>query len=79
MMSNTNESVRGGINPGADPELATISEVCELVRKSQSQLRRLIKEGSFPSPIYVGSSPLWMIADLRQWLRNGAKGDQPCK
>lgn len=78
-MSNVCESVRGGLIPDANPEFVKIKEVCELVRKSESQLRRLIKAGKFPSPIYVGSSPLWLAADLRQWLRAGAKGDQSCK
>lgn len=56
---------------GEEPEFAKIKEVSRLVRKSPAQVRRLIKEGKFPTPTYVGRSPMWSYASIRRWLCGG--------
>ncbi len=36
---------------------------------SKATLRRAMREGKFPRPVYISSQrPVWRVADLQQWL-----------
>ncbi len=44
------------------------ADVMQLFRFSKSTLWRLVKDESFPEPIYVGRTPLWHENTLTSWL-----------
>jgi hypothetical protein len=62
-------------------ELAGLAEAAELIGVDKSQIGRWRREGRFPAPVLdkrargeawkrgkgLGSTPLWMLADLRRW------------
>lgn len=49
-------------------QLLDSADVMELFRFSKSTLWRLIGEGKFPKPVYVGQSPRWQERALSDYL-----------
>lgn len=55
-------------------KLFNIREMSEVLRKSESQIRRLVKKGRLPKPIYIGDTPLWPKEVIQAWLRRQIEG-----
>lgn len=57
------------------------ADVMRLFRFSKSTLWRLIGNNDFPKPIYVGRSPLWHEATLKDFLsaQQGLGNAKPSK
>ena len=53
--------------------LMRIDEILEMLGISENTLRRMIKEGGFPKPIYISPrSPRWWLSDIMKWLESRA-------
>ena len=53
------------------PDLVGITNIAELVKRSRQNMRKLIHadDSNCPSPVYNGSSSLWHLYDILQWLK----------
>ena len=53
------------------PDLVGLSDVAEIVGVSRQNMRKLMvtHPASFPAPVHEGSTALWHLADLLQWLQ----------
>lgn len=62
----------GAVLVEAAPDLVGLSDVAALVGCSRQNMRKLMlgHAGSFPSPVHDGSTALWHLASLLEWLRN---------
>ncbi len=58
----------------ACPQLLSLAQLALYLRKSESQLRRLVKKGALPKPIHVGDTPLWSTESIRAWMRSQTEG-----
>lgn len=56
------------------PDLVGLSDVAEIVGVSRQNMRKLMltHANSFPAPLYEGSTSIWHLADVLDWLQ--AKG-----
>lgn len=54
----------------AAPDMVGLTEVAELVKVSRQNLRKLMQthSDSFPRPIHAGSTVIWHLADVLNWL-----------
>ncbi|MDB5797426.1 MAG: DNA-binding protein [Paucimonas sp.] len=61
----------------AGPDFVGLSDAAELVSMSRQNLRKLMLTyaSTFPAPVHDGTSGVWHLADLLDWLKN--KGDYP--
>jgi hypothetical protein len=52
------------------PDLAGLTDIAELVGVSRQNMRKLMVNhaGSFPSPVHDGSTALWRLAPVLEWL-----------
>lgn len=57
------------------PDLAGLTDIAELVGVSRQNMRKLMMShaGTFPAPVHDGSTALWHLATVLEWLntRNG--------
>ncbi|CAH1534145.1 helix-turn-helix transcriptional regulator [Vibrio antiquarius] len=52
-------------------QLLSYQEVCKLTQLSQATIRRYVRNGSFPSPVYLspGSRAVrFRVEDVQKWL-----------
>lgn len=63
-----------GEQGAACPQLLSLAQLALYLRKSESQLRRLVKKGALPKPIHVGDTPLWSTDSIRAWMRSQTEG-----
>jgi hypothetical protein len=59
----------------AAPDYVGLSEIADSVGKTRQNLRKLLVDctGAAPQPIHEGSSSIWHVAPVLEWLRD-AKG-----
>lgn len=59
----------------AAPDYVGLSEIADSVGKTRQNLRKLLVDcaGAAPQPIHEGSSSIWHLAPVLEWLRD-AKG-----
>lgn len=55
----------------ATPDLAGLTDIAELVGVSRQNMRKLMlaHTETFPAPIHEGSTALWHLAPVLEWLR----------
>lgn len=58
----------------ASPDLAGLSDIAELVGVSRQNMRKLMLTHvkTFPAPIHDGSTALWHLAPVLEWLKGRA-------
>lgn len=58
----------------ATPDLVGLTDIAEIVGCSRQNIRKIVigHKSMFPSPIHEGSSAIWHLAKVLQWLK--AKG-----
>lgn len=56
----------------AAPDLVGLTDVAELVGVSRQNMRKLMltHSNSFPTPVHDGSTALWHLTDLLEWLQS---------
>jgi hypothetical protein len=56
----------------AAPDMVGLSEVAEIVKVSRQNLRKLMLANAlgFPSPLHAGSTTIWHLADVGDWLKS---------
>ena len=59
----------------AAPDLVGLTDVAEIAGVSRQAMRKLMLAypGSFPVPVHEGTTSLWHLADLLEWLRAGQR------
>lgn len=57
---------------GLGPELLTLVEVCDLIRKGRSSIYTMIAEEQFPEPIKLGSNSRWAKHEVLVWIAEQA-------
>ena len=59
----------------AAPDYVGLSEIADAVGKTRQNLRKLLVDctGAAPQPVHEGSSSIWHLAPVLEWLRD-AKG-----
>jgi predicted DNA-binding transcriptional regulator AlpA len=57
----------------ATPDFVGLSDIAEVVGYSRQNIRKLMlnNQASFPPPIHEGSSALWHLATVLDWLKEG--------
>lgn len=53
-----------------DKKLLKIKDVMFIVSLSRSFIYKLMSEGSFPKPIKIKGSALWVAADVDKWVED---------
>ena len=58
----------------ACPDFAGLTDIAELVGVSRQNMRKLMlaHAGTFPAPVHEGSTALWHLAPVLEWLRTRA-------
>lgn len=58
----------------ATPDLVGLTDVAEFVGVSRQNMRKLMlaHSGTFPPPVHEGSTAIWHLADVLEWLRTRA-------
>jgi predicted DNA-binding transcriptional regulator AlpA len=53
------------------PDLVGLTDVADIVGMSRQNMRKLMlsHSGSFPTPVHEGSTSLWHLADVLDWLQ----------
>jgi predicted DNA-binding transcriptional regulator AlpA len=72
--STKNPTPELGEQGAACPQLLSLAQLALYLRKSESQLRRLVKKGALPKPIHVGETPLWSTESIRAWMCRQTEG-----
>lgn len=49
-------------------ELLSLKEVASRLKVSEKTIRRMIKDGRFPDPVRIGTSPLWHAKDCDAFI-----------
>ncbi|AUH51073.1 Rha family transcriptional regulator [Chromobacterium sp. ATCC 53434] len=49
-------------------ELISIKTIAERTQLSASYIRKLVKKGNFPKPIYIGNSTRWPVKEVDRWI-----------
>jgi len=58
----------------AAPDLVGLTDVADVVGVSRQNMRKLmLSHADFPAPVHAGSTSLWHLADVLDWLQ--AKGN----
>lgn len=51
--------------------LMRMDEILEMLGISESTLRRIMDDGRFPKPFYIGPrSPRWWRSDILKWIES---------
>ena len=62
-----------------EPLLLSKAEVCAAVGRSYQHLWQLMRRGQFPRSRLVGTRPVWLRAEIEEWINNlprvALKGD----
>ena len=53
------------------PWLLTAAELARLLQVSTRTLWRLRSSGRLPSPVRIGGTVRWALADIKKWLAEG--------
>lgn len=55
----------------ASPDLVGLTDVAEIVGVSRQAMRKLMvaHRGSFPMPVHEGSTAIWHLAEVLDWLK----------
>lgn len=54
----------------ASPDYVGLTDIAEVVSVSRQQMRKLYEQNiSFPAPVYSGSSSLWNLAEVLDWIK----------
>lgn len=69
-----NKLIPPSVSPpdGLGPELLTLAEVCDLIRKGRSSIYAMVAEGQFPEPIKLGSNSRWSKQEVLAWIEEQA-------
>lgn len=46
----------------------TIREAADALSIGESTIRAMLRNGTFPTPFYVGDSPRFKVKDLEEWM-----------
>jgi len=69
-LADVRRAVPSAILIEAAPDLVGLTDVADLVGVSRQNLRKLmLNHADFPAPVHTGSTSLWHLADLLQWLQ----------
>lgn len=58
--------------PSSLPELLTIRELAKTLKLSPRSIWRLVRNRQLPSPIRIGGSIRWRVADVSSWINDAA-------
>lgn len=47
----------------------TYKEAAESLSLGESTIRKMVKEGTFPAPFYVGDSARFRVSDIERWMQ----------
>lgn len=66
------KAIPGGQLIEVSPDLVGLTDIAELIAVSRQNMRKLMltHTDSFPAPVHEGSSTLWHLAPVLQWLEN---------
>ena len=64
------DSIKSSSNVGAEPEVFSISDVCESLKISKPTLSRHIKQGYLSPSFYVGRSPRFTRSAIENYINN---------
>jgi prophage regulatory protein len=53
------------------PMLVNAEEVARMLDVSERTLWRLVSAGKVPTPVRIGRSTRWRLAEVRQWIEGG--------
>ena len=48
----------------------TIKEASDSLSLGESTIRKMVANGTFPAPFYVGDSPRFRVKDLEEWINS---------
>ena len=48
----------------------SIKEASESLTLGESTIRKMVREGTFPKPFYVGDSPRFKVDDIKNWMNS---------
>jgi hypothetical protein len=70
-LENVKHAVRGAELIEASPDLVGLTDIAELVGVTRQNMRKLMltHAATFPSPIHDGSTAVWHLAPVLEWLR----------
>jgi prophage regulatory protein len=73
MDHHSTNSAPDGVNnkPRLANELISASQLADLLSISERTLYRLKSIGQLPSPIVLGGSVRWRLAEIREWIAQG--------
>lgn len=46
----------------------TSDEVCQIVSLSKPQVYKLVRRGTFPRHVHIGSASRWSLREVEQWV-----------
>ena len=55
------------------PLLINAEEVARMMDVSERTLWRLVSAGKVPTPVRIGRSTRWRLAEVRQWIEGGCQ------
>ncbi len=62
------------------PKLITTEQVARMAGvKTQTIRCYRCRPGAMPEPTYIGSTPVWRVSEIRQWLRTRRAPGRPPK
>jgi hypothetical protein len=69
--SDVRSALPGALLVEAAPDLVGITEVADVVGRSRQNIRKLLLSGkaSIPAPIHEGTTSIWHLAPVLDWLR----------
>src|SRR5688500_2600840 len=70
-LENVKDAVPGAELIEASPDLVGLTDIAELVGVTRQNMRKLMltHATTFPSPIHDGSTAVWHLAPVLEWLR----------
>ena len=70
-MSDVKRAIPGAKLIEATPDLVGLSDIAEIVGCSRQNIRKIVvtHKSVFPSPIHEGSTALWHLSKVLQWLK----------
>lgn len=64
------DSIKSSSNVGVEPEVLSISDVCERLKISKPTLSRHMKQGYLSPSFYVGRSPRFTRSAIENYINN---------
>ena len=56
-----------------EKELIDTADVAVMLDVSRRQVAKLRDRGALPSPVRIGRSVKFRVADIREWIKNGCR------